>query len=190
MENTLNSGSLDTLNLNDTLLVSARRVSNGKISLEFAEIIKSADRAVSALTLLNASDSRFSGRPRRAWVTAEPSDAGKIFKMSFDDDAAWEMTPRGEMMDLNILNPTANGERFRLQVNETTTGTQYQLDNIETAAKRRGKDGEFITHNGEYVFSNTEVVMNEPNHNYLDSDAQNIAKVEETVDELAEITDY
>ena len=105
MENTLNSGSLDTLNLNDTLLVSARRVSNGKISLEFAEIIKSADRAVSALTLLNASDSRFSGRPRRAWVTAEPSDAGKIFKMSFDDDAAWEMTPRGEMMDLNILNP-------------------------------------------------------------------------------------
>ena len=48
MENTLNSGSLDTLNLNDTLLVSARRVSNGKISLEFAEIIKSADRAVSA----------------------------------------------------------------------------------------------------------------------------------------------
>ena len=32
--------------------------------------------------------------------------------------------------------------------------------------------------------------MNEPNHNYLDSDAQNIAKVEETVDELAEITDY
>ena len=190
MENTLNSGSLDTLNLNDTLLVSARRVSNGKISLEFAEIIKSADRAVSALTLLNASDSRFSGRPRRAWGTAEPADAGKIFKMSFDDDAAWEMTPRGEMMELNNLNPTANSERFRLQVSETTTGTQYQLDNIETAAKRRGKDGEFITHNGEYVFSNTEVVMSEPNHNYLDSDAQNIAKVEETVDELAEITDY
>tara|TARA_R110002020_G_scaffold298482_2_gene514333 strand:- start:650 stop:1234 length:585 start_codon:yes stop_codon:yes gene_type:complete len=194
MENTTNSGSLDTLNLKDTLLVSARKISNGKLSLEFAEIIKSGDRAVSALTLLNASDARFSGKPRRAWVTAEPVDAAKLFNINFGDDGDWIMTERGEVMELNILNPTYNGDRFRLQINETTQGTQYQLDNIESAAKRRGKDGEFITHEGNYVFSNTEVVMANDNdvvsHTYLESDAQSIAQVEETEDELVQVTNY
>ena len=104
------------------------------------------------------------------------------------------MTERGEMMELNILNPSYNGERFRLQINETVQGTQYQLDNIETSAKRRGKDGEFITHDGNYVFSNTEVVMvsknEDVNHTYLETDSQNISKVEDAVEEMAEITDY
>ena len=49
MENTTNSGSLDTLNLKDTLLVSARKISNGKLKLVVPEIIKSGERAVSAL---------------------------------------------------------------------------------------------------------------------------------------------
>jgi hypothetical protein len=194
METTTNSGSLNTLNLKDTLLVSARKINGGKMSLEFAEIIKAGDRAVSALTLLNASDSRFSGKPRRAWVSAEVVDASKLFNINFGDDAEWEMTPRGEMLELNILNPAHNGERFRLQISETTQGTQYQLDNIETSAKRRGKDGEFITHNGDYVFSNTEVVMIGKNedvtHTYLETDTQVIAKVEDKVEELASITDY
>ena len=194
MENTKNSGSLDTLNLKDTLLVSARKINGGKLSLEFAEIIKSGDRAVSALTLLNASDSRFSGKPRRSWVSAEPVDAAQLFNINFGDDGEWIMTERGEMMELNILNPSYNGERFRLQINETVQGTQYQLDNIETSAKRRGKDGEFITHDGNYVFSNTEVVMvsknEDVNHTYLETDSQNISKVEDAVEEMAEITDY
>jgi len=194
MGNTTNSGSLDTLNLKDTLLVSARKINNGKLSLEFAEIIKSGDKAVSALTLLNASDARFSGKPRRAWVTAEPVDAARLFDVNFGDDGEWIMTERGEMMELNILNPSYNGDRFRLQINETTQGTQYQLDNIESSAKRRGKDGEFITNDGNYVFSNTEVVMinnnDEVNHTYLESDSQIIAKVEETEEELVEVTDY
>ena len=194
MENTTNSGSLDTLNLKDTLLVSARKINGGKISLEFAEIIKSGDKAVSALTLLNASDSRFSGKPRRAWVSAEVVDAAKLFNINFGDDGEWIMTERGEMMELNILNPEHKDERFRLQINETTQGTQYQLDNIETSAKRRGKDGEFITNEGNYVFSNTEIVMINKNenvtHTYLETDSQAITKVEDKVEELTEITDY
>ena len=36
--NDLNSGSLDTLNPGECLLVSARKIDGGKISLEFAEI--------------------------------------------------------------------------------------------------------------------------------------------------------
>ena len=66
--NTLNSGSIDSLKKGDTLLVGARKVSNGKIQMEFAEIIQSADRALSALTVLNKSDDRFSSRARRAWT--------------------------------------------------------------------------------------------------------------------------
>lgn len=36
-KNQLNSGSLDSLKVGETLLISARQVANGKISLEFAE---------------------------------------------------------------------------------------------------------------------------------------------------------
>ena len=163
MENTKNSGSLDTLNLKDTLLVSARKINGGKISLEFAEIIKSGDKAVSALTLLNASDARFSGKPRRAWVTAEPVDAAKAFGVNFGADAGWYASEKGEMLELNILNPAINGNRCRVLVNETTEPNEWQAENIERSAKRKGKEGPFITHEGDYIFSNTEVVLNNGN---------------------------
>ena len=194
MANQLNTGSLDSLQKGQTLLVDARKVAGGKIQLGFAEIIKVNDRGENVLSILNKSDDRFSSNARRAWVTAEPVDAARLFDVNFGDDGEWIMTERGEMMELNILNPSYNGDRFRLQINETTQGTQYQLDNIESSAKRRGKDGEFITNDGNYVFSNTEVVMinnnDEVNHTYLESDSQIIAKVEETEEELVEVTDY
>ena len=44
--NQINSGSLDTLKSGETLLVSARQVANGKISLEFAEKISTKNRPV------------------------------------------------------------------------------------------------------------------------------------------------
>ena len=34
---------------------------------------------------------------------------------------------------------------------ETTTPNKWQEANLETAAKRRGRDGDYITHNGDYV---------------------------------------
>ena len=152
--NQLNSGSIETLKKGDTLLVSARKISGGKISLEVAEIIETSDRLVSALTILNKSDDRFSSRPRRAWVSAEPSDASELFNVNFGDDGEWYDSEKGEMMDLDVLNPKYNGQRFRVQINETVEGTQWQIDNADVAAKRKGKGGEFITHNGEYVYSN------------------------------------
>ena len=54
MENTLNSGSLETLKFGETLLVNARKVKNDKIHLEFAEIINN-QSAVNVLGLLNKS---------------------------------------------------------------------------------------------------------------------------------------
>ena len=147
--NQINSGSLDTLKSGETLLVSARQVANGKISLEFAEKISTKNRPVSALTILNASDDRFSSGARRGWATAEPVDASNALGINFGDDGEWYSSDRGEMMDLDVLNPEFNGTRFRVQITETTEPTEWQAENVERAAKRAGKDGDYITHEGD-----------------------------------------
>ena len=172
MKNQLNSGTLESLKPEQTLLLSARKVSNGKIQLEFAEIVK-ANKNINVLSILNKSDERFSSSARRAWVTAEPNDAQDSFGINLGVDAGWEATPKGDMLFLDILNPTIDGTRCRLAINETTEATDWQAENITTAAKRKGKDGDFITHNGDYIFSNTSIVLSDsnPSHNILQPDA-------------------
>lgn len=178
-KNQLNSGSLDSLKVGETLLISARQVANGKISLEFAEKITAKDRPVSALTVLNASDDRFSSGARRGWATAEPIDASNAFGVNFGDDGEWYTSERGEMMDLDILNPEFNGVRFRVQISETTEPTEWQAENLERAAKKAGKDGDYITHNGDYIFSNSDVVLlpegTDPTHSFLTPDTERLA---------------
>ena len=122
--------------------------------------------------MLNKSDDAFSNRARRAWVTAEPTDATEYFGINFGPTADWYMGDKGEMLDLNILNPTMNDIRCRLKIEETIEGTDWQNDNITTAAKRRGKDGDYITHLGAYIFSNTSVVLSEveAEHELLEAD--------------------
>ena len=170
-KNQLNSGSLETLKPGQTLLASARSVSGGKIQLEFAEVISNG-RAQNILGILNSSDDRFSANARRAWVTAEPMDAEKQFGVNFGPKADWEATDKGEFLYLNILNPTIDGTRCRVLISETTEATEWQLDNRNKAAKRKGKDGDFITHEGNYIFSNTSVVLSDtaPSHTILTPD--------------------
>lgn len=170
MDNTT-PGSLDSLKYGETLLVSARKVKNDKIHLEFAEIVNN-QTAVNVLGLLNKSDDAFSNRARRAWVTAEPADATEYFGIDFGPTADWYMTDKGEMLDLNILNPTMNDVRCRLMIEETIEGTDWQNENITTSAKRKGKDGDYITHLGAYIFSNTSIVLSEetPVHTILEPD--------------------
>ena len=166
------TGSVDTLNPDETLLVGARKVNSGKIQLEFAEIIQTSDRPVSLLTLLNKSDDRFATRARRAWITAEPLDASEAFDINFGDDGDWYMGDKGEVMDINMLNPTYNGTTMKLRIFETTTPNKWQEANLETAAKRTGKDGEYITYKGDYIFSNTDMVLTsgDVQHVLLESD--------------------
>ncbi len=170
MDNTT-IGSLDSLKYGETLLVSARKVKNDKIHLEFAEIVNN-QTAVNVLGLLNKSDDAFSNRARRAWVTAEPADATEYFGIDFGPTADWYMSDKGEMLDLNILNPTMNDVRCRLMIEETIEGTDWQNENITTSAKRKGKDGDYITHLGAYIFSNTSIVLSEetPVHTILEPD--------------------
>lgn len=188
MANKLNTGSLDTLKKGDTLLVNARQVANGKIHLEFAEVLKVSDKGENVLALLNKSDDRFSSNARRSWITAEPVDAEDYLGVKFGADADWYVTEKGEMLDLNILNPLMKGTRCRVIISETEEPTEYQSDNLEKSAKRKGKGGEFITHNGNYIFSNTSVILTNEStdkmHVILEPDsvsAKPLANIEEGV---------
>jgi len=184
-KNQLNSGSLETLKQGQTLLVSARKVNGGKLHLEFAEVIEKKGQAQNILAMLNASDERFSSSARRAWITAEPADATKLFGVDLGPAAAWEMTEKGEVLFLNILNPSIDGTRCRIQIIETTEATEWQEANADRAAKRKGKEGPFITHEGNYIYSNTNVVTSDvaPTHTILQPDSTNLPAEEMLVDE-------
>ena len=179
MANTINSGSLQGLQAGQTLLVSARKVAGNKIQLEFAEIVQSRSNTVNPLSVFNKSDDRFSqAKPRRAWMTAEPKDASSILGVDLSlNSSGYVIDQNGrEVMMLNILNPiaTINGESSPLKVEivETVTPTDWQAQNIETAAKRRGANGDYITHKGMYIFTNARMTFGAANHVFLEADAQ------------------
>lgn len=179
MSNTLNSGSLAGLSMNQTLLVQARKVNGQKLQLEFAEVLqKESSTGINPLALFNQGDDRFSqGGARRAWLTVEPAAASKFLGLDLtDSNPSWTIDPMGrEILPLNILNPVAivNEEEIPLKVEvvETTQPTEYQLNNIETSAKRRGKDGAYCTHQGLYIFANTRMAFHKANHVFLAMDA-------------------
>jgi len=178
MTNTINSGSLQGLQVGQTLLVSARKVAGNKVQLEFAEIVQSRSNTVNPLALFNKSDDRFSqAGARRAWLTAEPKDASAYLSIDVTEtNPGWSIDSMGrEVLNLNILNPVANieGEAIPLKVEvvETVTPSDWQANNIDTSAKRRGKDGAFITHKGMYIFANTRIAFHKANHVLLEADA-------------------
>jgi len=174
MENQTNTGTLETLTPGQTLLVHARKVNGGKLQLEFAEKLQQADRPVNALAVFNKSDDRFSNGAgaRRAWMTVEPSDASEILGIDLSDESKYDTDEMGrDIMTLNILNPKAGDHTLRVQIVETTNASEWDAANIETRAKRRGRDGDFITHKGMYIFTQSTVVFGEPNNVFLEADA-------------------
>jgi hypothetical protein len=171
MANTLNTGSLETLTPGNSLLVQAIEVANGKIQLEIAERLEGGSQSNNVLGMFNKSDERFSsGGARRAWLTCEPSDASELLGVDVSSDYTTDERGRS-VKALNILNPAVGDVVLHVQVNETTEPSEYQAMNVETAAKRRGKDGDFITHQGMYIFANTIAVSGEATHTFLESDA-------------------
>lgn len=176
MENSLNTGNLETLTPGQTLIVQAIKVNGGKIQLEFAERMSTPDRPQSLLAAFNKSDDRFSqsAGARRCWYSVQPEDASELLGVDLTNLKYTTMTVGDrtkEVSPLNILNPTIDGQRVRIQIKETTTPTGWQADNIDVSAKRRGAEGEFITHKGMHIFSNTDIVLGEPKHTFLEADA-------------------
>ena len=58
---------------------------------------------------------------------------------------------------------------LNIQITETTEGNEYDVKNFETRAKRAGKDGAFILHNGMYIYVRTTVVAGEPKHKIFEN---------------------
>ncbi len=189
MNNMINSGSVENLNAGQALAVNARQVANGKIQIEIAEKLESGS-TFPPLSIFNASDTRFTSKARRAWLTCEPSDASEILKLPSNPDGThflsdtnpgWMIDDAGRsIVPLNILNPqvdvNGNVHTLRLQVTETTTPNEWQAANIETSAKRKGADGDYITHGGKYLFSNTMVVFDQAEHTFLKGDEVTVGK--------------
>lgn len=180
MKNTLNSGSLDTLKSGQVLLLNATQVKGGKVQLEFAEVINTPGSNTSAnvLRMFNKSDDRFATKARRGWLTSQPEDAEELLGLEEDTLADFDEyktvkvgKKKKSVLELNILNPSIDGDRLVLQITETTKPNDWQRDNKATAAKRRGKDGEYITHNGKKIYSNVDVVLEEQcQHTLLKAD--------------------
>ena len=173
---------LSALKTGETLLVQALKTKNpNKVQLEFAERVRSVEgNAGSLLGILNKSDARFTSGARRAWMTAEIADVAELLNINVGDDADWTLTETGkDVLLLGILNPEIQDMRLRLQINETVEPTEWQAENIDTAAKRKGAEGDFIKHKGQYIFSNTEVVLmkkgENPEHTVLTADSAPVA---------------
>ena len=175
MANLLHSGDLNTLKLGQTLLTRFRKIEGGFVQMELAEV-KEGSRGLSAAFVFNQSDNRFSrNSARRAWQPATPSDIEKTLGISVGDAEGWEMDDMGnEILTVNILNPVASfeGQEFplRVQIVETTEPTEWQRANLNTSAKRKGKDGDYILHKGDYIFTRSSIVFNEPSDLYLEAD--------------------
>ena len=173
---------LSALKTGETLLVQALKTKNpNKVQLEFAERIRSVENNAGALLgMFNQSDDRFTSGARRAWLTAEIADVAKLLDINVGDDADWTLTAQGkDVLPIGELNPSLEGKRFRVQDVETVEPTEWQAENIDTAAKRKGAEGEFIKHKGQFIFSNTNPVLvdegENPQHVILTADVASVA---------------
>tara|TARA_R100001463_G_scaffold100807_1_gene155274 strand:+ start:739 stop:1404 length:666 start_codon:yes stop_codon:yes gene_type:complete len=156
MANLLNSGSLNTLKLDETLLSHVQKAANDSYQACFVERIDrngtpptdSDNDEIDALSTLNYGDSRFQrGSVTYVYTRITPESIALMNiknadGSNFDLDAAEfsaKTTKAGKVVqacDLNILNPTiqesthpAMGMRYRVKLVETHEPTQWQLDN-------------------------------------------------------------
>ena len=168
------TGQLDSVAVGQTVLVSARAVAGGKYQLEFAEkLVDRGESSTNALGMFNAADERFStGGPRRGWMSVEPVNCQELLGIDVTAGPITMNEAGQQVTMLNVLNPALdNGTRLRVQVTETLQPSEWQMANLDRAAKRKGKEGEFITHQGKYIFANTDIVLGEPKHTFLTPDA-------------------
>lgn len=148
------------------VLESAKGVKGGKVQLTFSQIVETGKAPTSILGLLNESDERFNQqKPRYAWMTAQPSDVKKYFGIDVSGLA------EGDELEINQVDPRMAGidSPLNIQITETTEGSDYDVENFDTRAKRAGKNGDFILHNGMYIYVRTTVVAGEPKHKIFEN---------------------
>lgn len=175
---------IENLAKGDLLLIKARKVKGEKVELEFAQHVQTSEgRQTSILGLLNASDERFNqtGGPTHCWMSGVPADIQKAFNIDLSS-----LQNEGDILELGILNPTVVGinEKLNIRIVETVKPTKYQSENIETTAKRAGKDGDYIvTKNGEFIYRNAEIVPGEPKHLIFQDTVRNVVTLSNEIED-------
>ena len=151
-------------------LVSAKGIKGGKVQLTFSQLVETGKTPTGLLGILNASDDRFNqSKPRYAWLSAQPADVQLQFGLDVSGLA------EGQELEIDMVDPKIAGDdrSLNLQITETTKGTDYDVANFETRAKRAGKDGDFITTaDGQYIYVNTSVVVGEAKHTFITETAR------------------
>jgi hypothetical protein len=153
----------------ETCLTHVKRINGDKFSFQIVELMEG---SVNPLALLNASDERFQqNRVRPAWINGTAKDAIKQFGLKLTEAELLALpvatgTPDSALEDgktkinIAVKNPKVAGIKLRVQIEEQTGEPQYEGQ----TAKRAGADGDFLTHNGELIYSTTRVVATEPQH--------------------------
>jgi len=152
--------------MNKLVLESARGVKNGKVQLAFSQVVRTASSSgPNVLGLLNEDDDRFNQqKPRYTWLTGTPASIEKQF--GIDVSGLGE----GEVLEIGQVDPKLAGfpeDTLNIQITETTEGSEWQVANFDRAAKRAGKDGDFIMKDDMYIYVNSTIVAGEPNHTIL-----------------------
>lgn len=160
---------VESLTPGETCLTHVKRIKGDKFSFQIVELIES---TMNPLALLNASDERFKqSKVRPAWINGTAKDAIKQFGLKITEDELNKLpiatgTSDSALEDgktkinLAVKNPKVSGLRLRVQIEEQVGKPQYEGQ----TAKRAGAEGDWLTHNGELIYSTTRVVATEPQH--------------------------
>jgi hypothetical protein len=165
-----------------SILTTVTAVAGGKFQIEIAEVI----RPASVAALLNEGDDRFTqGKPRRAWQAASAESLMNHFGI--------DVTGMNEKdtKEVNITNPSINGQVLRVQVREftetevlanraaaekngnKTESFDYLLNNKQKRAKSitTGEDEKrYLVKNGELIYSTTQIALEEAKHKLVSHD--------------------
>tara|TARA_R100000541_G_scaffold41593_1_gene49027 strand:+ start:1844 stop:2437 length:594 start_codon:yes stop_codon:yes gene_type:complete len=188
MANQLNSGSLDTLKVDEVLLTHVEKTANGGFRAEFVQNInRGGDTTDDVLAMMNASDPRFKrGSKTYNWTKSTITDLETLLNvpgLDIENSEFVAITSKTgkvrEVTYLNILNPEYNGQKVSVQITETTEATDWQRDN-DTGYKVNPATSEVLTKDGKNIYRNTKLVLGEPTHTYVQHDRVEV-KIEEAM---------
>lgn len=169
VKNKLQSGSLDSLEKDQVLLVGFQETSNPDeiqaivVHSKVNPTLKGSD---SLLTQIYKGDPRFNSSSSYiyGWKTGLASEWAAVLGIpKIADVAEYETQAQFSGKNgivLNILNPvTVNGDELGVEITESTEPTEYQSKNVATRAKQDGNGNYTITSEGKPIFRNTSVKL-------------------------------
>ena len=158
---------LENLKVGQTMLTYVRPISEGKFSVEIAEVIKNPNQNT-ALSILNASDSRFtpSFSIRRGYITVSSEKELALLGVSLKGiELTVRVTLSGVEQKVYVigkLNPSIQDTQLKLRIIERVFSEmdsikdKWDLENVRSSAKQDG-NGNYLLANDQLIFSKIEV---------------------------------